>query len=209
MNRMFKDCVGSSLVEFTVVFPMFILLAFGTVDVTYMLYDWALANKAAYAGAHKAILSNPVAQNITALNYDPTQLGKLCFNLADGTSTNICPSAQTTCTPAAGAGGTCANATYVFDDNAFKIIFTAMSNIFPRLQRQNVTISYATDNTYPLGFDGRPGGLPMDVTVSINGMTHQMYFLGPIMGFFGSGFAANPPIPKFATTLTSEDMVTN
>jgi hypothetical protein len=40
-------------------------------------------------------------------------------------------------------------------------------------------------------------------------MTHEMYFIGPIMGFFGGGFAANPPIPAFATTLPSEDMASN
>ena len=81
-----------------------------------------------------------------------------------------------------------------------------MQAIFPRLQPENVTISYVTNN---LGFAGRPDGLPMDVTVSINGMTHQIYFLSGIMSFFGGGFAANPPIPTFATTLTTEDMVTN
>jgi hypothetical protein len=49
----------------------------------------------------------------------------------------------------------------------------------------------------------------MNVTVSIINMTHQLYFIGPIMRFFGGGFAENPPIPAFATTLISEDMVTN
>lgn len=205
MNRLLRDCVGSSLVEFTIVFPVFILIAFGTVDVTYMLYDWALANKAAYAGTHRAIVSNPVAQNITTLSYNPTQIGQLCFNLTDGTSNGVCPSARTTCTPTAGGGGSCTNG-YAFNNNAFTNIFNPMSAIFPRLQPQNVTVSYVTNN---LGFDGRPDGLPMDVTVTINGMTHQFYFLGPIMNFFGGGFAANPAIPAFATTLTSEDMVTN
>ena len=43
MNRLLRDCLGASLVEFTVVFPVLILVALGTVDVTYMLFDWALA----------------------------------------------------------------------------------------------------------------------------------------------------------------------
>ena len=219
MNKLLRDCAGSTLVEFTVVFPVFMLVAFGTVDVTYMLYDWALANKAAYAGAHRAIVSDPVATGITNLTYDPTTLGALCFCKATGAAPVTascspsqvivtCPSVQTVCTPTAG-GGSCTNG-YAFNGTALTNgngtgILDRMQTIFPRLQRQNVTISYATNN---LGFSGRPDGLPMNVTVSITGMTHQFFFLGPLMSFFGGAFAANPPIPTFATTLTSEDMVT-
>ncbi len=213
VNRLLRDCVGSTLVEFTVVFPVFMLLAFGTVDVTYMLYDWALANKAAYAGAHKAIVSSPVAAGITNLNnsYEETLLGERCFD-SNGNNAS-CPSLTAICTPAATGGAcTCSSSNggclgfTAFDDTAFTVIFNRMQAIFPNLQRQNVSISYKTNN---LGFVGRPDGLPMDVTVSISNMTHQIYFLGGLMAFFGGGFAANPPIPSFSTTLTSEDMVTN
>jgi hypothetical protein len=212
VNKLLRDCAGSTLVEFTLVFPVFMLVAFGTVDVTYMLYDWALANKAAYAGAHRAIVSDPVATGITNLTYNATQIGNIglsCFDSGTGALiTDNCPSAQTICTPAA-ISGSCPG--YTFNETAFTNgngtgIFDRMQAIFPRLQRQNVTISYATNN---LGFSGRPDGLPMEVTVSITGMTHQFFFLGPLMSFFGGTFAANPPIPSFATTLTSEDMVTN
>jgi hypothetical protein len=229
VNKLIRDCAGSSLVEFTVVFPVFILVALGTVDVAFMVFDWALASKAAYVGAHRAIVTNPVAEGITNLPYDPTKISLLCFNPADGTPTGNCPTVQDSsfdtpgldaprpvvCTPAERTGGTCTGG-YTFDDGPFDChcttltapvpIFNQMQQIFPRLQRQNVTISYKTTN---LGFVGRPDGLPMDVTVSITGMTHQFYFLGPIMRFFGGDFAANLPIPAFATTLTSEAMVSN
>ena len=104
-----------------------------------------------------------------------------------------------------------------FDNSAFTCIFypksdlancapaapdpsavIGMLDIFPRLQRQNVTISYQPTN---LGFVGRPGGPPMAVTVGMGGLTHQIYFIGPIMRFFGGNFAANPPILAFAGTL--------
>jgi hypothetical protein len=223
VNRLLRDCVGSSLVEFTLVFPVFILVAFGTVDIASMLSDWALANKAAYAGAHRAIVTNPVATGITNLAYDPTRLGQLCFDPTTGLASGNCPVVQDStlsppgpivCAPAATSGGTCTGG-YAFNDGAFDChcssplvaapIFNQMQLIFPRLQRQNVRISYITNN---LGFDGRPDGLPMNVTVTITGMTHQFYFLGPVMRFFGKNFA-NPPIPTFTTTLTSEGMVTN
>ncbi len=50
-RRLLRDCEGSALVEFTVVFPIFMLVAFGTVDVSYMLFEWSQANKATYIGA--------------------------------------------------------------------------------------------------------------------------------------------------------------
>jgi TadE-like protein len=226
VNRLLRDCLGASLMEFTVVFPVFILITFGTVDVTYMLFDWALANKAAYVGAHRAIVSGPIASGLTNPTYDATKIGLMCFDPAFGTPNANCPlgSLATTCTPSSGTGGSCTNG-FAFDNAAFNCIFDprsdvancapaaasgaevmGMHDIFPKLQRQNVRISYQPAN---LGFVGRPGGLPMNVTVSISGMTHEMYFIGPIMGFFGGGFAANPPIPAFATTLPSEDMASN
>ena len=226
MNRLLRDCLGASLMEFTVVFPVFILISFGTVDVTYMLFDWARANKAAYAGAHRAIVSSPVASGLTNPTYDATKIGLLCFDPATGAANANCPlgSLTTTCTPNSGGGGSCTNG-FAFDNTSFNCIFDpktdlancapaaasaagviGMRDMFPKLQRQNVRISYRPVN---LGFVGRPGGLPMTVTVSISGMTHEIYFLGSIMTFFGGGFAANPPIPSFATTLPSEDMASN
>jgi len=38
--RFWRDTVGSVLVEYAVVFPLFMLVALVTIDVTSMLYDW-------------------------------------------------------------------------------------------------------------------------------------------------------------------------
>jgi Flp pilus assembly protein TadG len=117
VNKLIRDCVSSSLVEFTMVFPVFILVALGTVDVAYMLSDWTLANKAAYMGAHRAILVNPVATGITNLPYDPTKIGLLCFDPNNnGIPTGNCPRVQDSssispkpvvCTADPETGGTC------------------------------------------------------------------------------------------------------
>ena len=95
-GKFWRDITGSVLVEYAVVFPLFMLVTLGTVDVTYMLYEWALANKATYVGARAAVVSNPVAQNITEdrLLYDPSQLkqmGQYCFDFATGTGNGNCP----------------------------------------------------------------------------------------------------------------------
>jgi hypothetical protein len=212
-GRLLRDIAGSVLVEYAVVFPLFMLVTLGTVDVTFMLYEWALANKATYVGARAAVVSNPIAQSITEDSslYDASQLrqmGQYCFDFATGTSNGNCPSpnVKVDCTSSA-----CKPDTFGFDSSAFTNgdnsgIFDRMKVIFPRLQPDNVTISYQLNGS---GYVGRPGGLPMNVTVRVQNVTHQFYFVAGIMGLFGGRFASTPAIPAFATTLTSEDMVTN
>jgi Flp pilus assembly protein TadG len=222
-NRFPRDSSGSSLLEFTLVFPVVMLVALGTLDVAFMLWDWAQANRAAFAGARRAVVLDPVATGVTQLNYTTagTQLGQPCFNPATGAAntTSNCPTVTTVCTPAA-TGGSCTN-NYTWNETAFtnpnanapqmEGIFDKMREFFPRLQRQNVEISYQTTG---LGFVGRPDGLPMNVTVSIRCMTHEFYFLGGLMNWAfaaPAGCPAGTPagwsIPSFATTLPSEDMV--
>jgi Flp pilus assembly protein TadG len=197
-------------------------VTFGTVDFSYMLFEWSMANKAVFIGARRAVVLDPVATGITNPTYTSTQmsnLGQSCFDPATGAANSNCPTANTTCTPAA-SNGSCTNG-YAWNETAFtnptatndwqKGILDKMQAVFPRLQRQNVQISYQTNG---LGFAGRPNGLPMDVTVSIRCMTHQFYFISALMQWAfaapagcPAGTPAGPSIP-FVTTLTSECMDT-
>src|SRR5262245_13434272 len=174
VNKFLRDTDGGALVEFTLVFPVLILVALGTVDFTLMLFDWSMAAKAAYQGARTAIVSSPVATNITNLTYDPLQIGQPCFDAGTGAANTNCPSASSVCT-----SGSCTNG-QGFDNTAFTTIVNSMHAVFPRVQSQNVRISYQTTG---LGFAGRPGGLPMNVTVSITCMNHEFYFIGTLMGW--------------------------
>jgi Flp pilus assembly protein TadG len=209
-GKFWRDIAGSILVEYTIVFPVFILVTLGTVDAAYMFADWAAANKAVYRGARTAIVSDPVAQGITTTNQG-TIAGQWCFNFNDGTSTGDCPASTSVCTGAA-SSGTCVNDTYTFNDTAFTNIVTRMQAVLPTIQRQNVTITYKTTG---YGYALYPGGLPMTVQVSLNCMTHRFYFLGALMNWVFtppagcSGTALGPAMPTFATSLTSEDMATN
>src|SRR5262249_10945936 len=67
----------------------------------------------------------------------------------------------------------------------------------PRLQAANVVISYAYTG---LGYAGRPGGPVPTITVSLQGITFELFFLGGLMGL------ANIPMPSLATTITGEDL---
>jgi Flp pilus assembly protein TadG len=213
--KLWSDIRGSVLVESTIMFPLFILVTLGTIDVAYMLYDWGLANKAAYAGAHRAIVSDPVASGITNPPWTPANMGLRCY---DGT-TRFCPAMQSTCTPSAGTAGTCTGNGGDFVDAAFEAILSVMQTVYGcadantcPLGRQNVTISYASND---LGFSGQPNGAPLSITVSLNCMVHPFYFIGALMqwAFTPASGCAGPvsgwPIPSYATTLTSEDLYTN
>lgn len=211
MSRFFRETAGAAMIEFTLIVPLLLAVALGTVDVTLMLYDWSMANKAAYRGARVAVVSNPVAQDITNLDYDtnPLHIGDLCFAVDSGAAdgTVACPTVATTCTST-----TCSNS-WVRDDAAFELILAEMMEIFPRLTEENVEIEYRTTG---LGFFGRPGGLPMTVTVRIRCMRARLFFIGAwgadwVFGDLPDACAddanpSGPPLPAFSTTLQSEGM---
>ena len=204
--RLLKQERGSVLVEYTVVFPLLALTALGTVDVAYLMFEHAVANKATYFGARLAVVSNPVAQNITDFStlYTATQQANInlpCFDpssVSSYSATGNCPSAfAVSCTSTA-----CNPTTYGFDPSAFTAIYNKMATIFPDLQASEVTVSYAVNGT---GYIGRPGGLPMSVTVSIN-KDHTMFFMGALLTFFGGPNWFGSLLPASSTTLPSESM---
>jgi hypothetical protein len=185
-----------------------------------MFVEWALANKATYVGARAAIVSDPVAPDLTnpLVVFTSDQLSHLgagCLNESNGDATGSCPGpgltvvcTSTGCNCTAG----CDEPTqFGFSPDAFTNlagtgIFDRMKIIFTRLQPENVTVTYELNG---VGFVGNPNGLPMNVTVSIVGMTHQLFFLPSILSFFGSTVSSSWGLPAFATTLTSEDLATN
>ena len=209
MNKLFRDCAGSSLVEFTLVFPVLILVALGTVDAAYMLAEWMQANKAVYRGARVAIVREPVAPIVANPTYDPAMIGQLCFDTATGTTTGACPSFAYLCEMPLNAAN-CPG----FDNDAFNNIVAEMQQLLPRIQTGHVQIRYQTTG---LGFSGRPGGLPMTITVSLKCMTHQFFFIRGLMNWVYSapqapcpaGQQPGPQMPSFASTLPTEDLETN
>ena len=208
MSRLVRDCSGSSLVEFTLVLPVLFIVALGTIDFTYMLYEWMLANKAAYSGARYAAVNNPVSPDLANPTYNAPDLGKFCFNPTTGVTTGLCPTFNYVCT-SPNVAASCPN----YDATAFNNVVASMQQVFPRLQAGHVRIRYETTG---LGFVGRPGGVPMNVTVSLQCLTHQFFFIHRLMQWVFSApavgcpaGAAGPPIPAFASTLSSEDLATN
>lgn len=204
-----RDEEGIALTEALIALPIVMGILFATVDVTTMLYEWTRANKAAYVGVRTAVVTAPVAWGITDFAYDtnPTHIGDLCFTLADGTADAAvdCPTVSTICV---GGSANCTNGE-TLEGIPFNAIYMRMREIYPRLQPENVAIEYETNG---LGFFGRPGGLPMQVTVRLRCMRTHLFFLG--WAFNSTALpqgcpASNlqgPPLPDFSSTLPSEAM---
>lgn len=205
VDRLWRDREGATYLEFTIVFPLLVLTAFCTVDFALVMFNWAQANKAVQNGARVAVVAAPVPEGLVDLTYDQVNMGVDCANPATGDDAGVCDPIEAVCIPTA-ADGDCGD--YTFSNDAFEPIFEEMRFTLSTLdlQRENVRISYRTNG---LGFVGRPGGPPMEVTVELRCMTHQLFFLGAIAGWAFDhencpDGTSGVPIPSFATTLISE-----
>jgi hypothetical protein len=72
-----------------------------------------------------------------------------------------------------------------------------MCDIFSRITPANVKIVYAQTG---LGYAGRPGGPMPTITVSIQNLPFQFYFLAGLVGF------RNLQIPASTASVTAEDL---
>lgn len=231
MDRLRHDQRGSSIVEFTVVFPLALVVILGLVDASLVMFDWASATKATYAGARYAVVNDPVASaarfDLTAYSAQSSYSGRYCFDPANGTAdaTAACPSVNVTCTGDTGAGGGSCTGGASFSKAAFDGIFAKVQENYPyrRLDRRQVQVSYVTTNLGYVGqesFNGGSGELPMNVTVRLRCLTHAFFFIGPLVGLTFPGLPAGCNgittgtesgviMPPFSSTLPSEDMATN
>jgi Flp pilus assembly protein TadG len=223
VSKFLRDTSAAALLEFTIVFPIAMLVILGTVDASLLMFRWAELTKATYAGARYAVVSNPaVISSVGALN-DPTPgagAGASCFN-SDGSvnTTANCTVFNVTCTPNQSTGATCTSGnsiSYTFQDAAFNAILAQMQTFSSQtIDRRQVQISYQSTG---LGYVQRPVGSPMTVTISLRCMTYQFFFLAPLMGWVfpappvacnGIGTPTGVALPTFSTTLSSEDLTTN
>jgi Flp pilus assembly protein TadG len=219
-TKFWRDTFGGTFVEFTVMFPLFMMVTFGTVDAGYMYFDYARVSKAAYAGAHRAVVSDPVAAAVLSPTWDNTKLGNQCADIANGGSNVNCPSQSFDCTYSiSNASASCGSSAVTA--GAFDAIVNVIQQTYGcdlnnvsgcPIQRQNVRVSYATNE---LGFVGNPSGSSVNVTVGVHCVVHPFFFIGAIMQWTfsqnsadgcGSGAARGWTIPSYSTTLTSEDL---
>jgi Flp pilus assembly protein TadG len=212
MRRLLRDEAGGPLVEATVLIPILFVFLFGSVDFLYAFSQWTAATKAMQLGARLAAVSNPVAIGLTGTNNmavlavsGSVLLGDAMpdFQITCNGATATCSCTRGTCS-GMGTYSAAAMNTIVYGrgsssgcGNATSYYTAGMCDLFTRITPANVSIVY--DQT-GLGFAGRDSGPVPTISVSLQNMTFQFFFLNGLRGF------ANLPMPAFTTTVTGEAM---
>ncbi len=184
------DKSGAVIVEFALLSFTLILMTVAIIDLSMLYWQEHRIEKAMALGARIAVVSDPVAKEIVDFDCKTAAIGfgVACSDPGAGTMpTTVCNGVTQTCT-----GG------FSYSSSAMDTILLRMQEIYPLIQRENLTIKYEDTN---LGFAGRPTPVP-SVTITAVNMIANLLILNDLMGFtpFDLG--------TFTTTLTGEDLGT-
>ncbi|AMY01719.1 TadE/TadG family type IV pilus assembly protein [Mesorhizobium ciceri] len=205
LARFKKEEDGAAMVEAAISITLLLILTLGFVDFGYAWYQWGAATKAVEIGARMASISDPIAPQIAAAGLttvpgDPIPVGSYDFTCNGATST--CSCVGTGCA----ATFTAANFNKIFRGDATGTGTCpplaagqrpGMCHFFPMLQPANVVVRYVATG---LGYQTRPGGAVPTITVNLQGVTFQFFFLGALLDF------NNLTMPSMLSTVTGEDL---
>ncbi|AZO63396.1 MAG: pilus assembly protein [Mesorhizobium sp.] len=207
LKRFARSEEGAAMVEMAIAITLLLTLTLGFVDFGYAFYQWNAATKAVQVGARLASISDPAVNAMTLAAADPaTNPGA---PITAGTYSFQCKYS--------GSTGSCNGNTAIFNSAAFSRIFrgdTAETNdntcpvvqpgqrpgmcqFFPRLNRDNIVVTYAATG---LGYQTRQGGPVPTITVSLQNINFQFFFLGGLLGF------GDMTMPSMLSTVTGEDL---
>jgi Flp pilus assembly pilin Flp len=207
MIRLWRDGTGAVLVEVTVVMALIFVFILGSIDFLFAFYQWNAASKAIQVGARIAAVSDPVAIGLNGLSaavvnsFVPPGAVMPDFVVRCESKPETC-SCIGACT-GVGAFNRVAMNTIIFGrgsascSDATSFYRAGMCDIFSRITAANVVIVYTQTG---LGYAGRPGGPVPTITVSIENLPFQFFFLSGIMGF------DKIQIPALTTSITAEDL---
>ena len=202
-----RDETGAVFVEFAIMLPIIVFVLLGSVDLLYAIYQWNAAAKAVEVGARIAAVSDPVASGLNGLanaalgNGVRTGGAMPLFSVA-------CDGAMARCNCSGMCAGLAANPFNTIAMNrvlfgrgssscgdATSFYATGMCDVLPTIRPANVLIMYQQTG---LGYAGRPGGPVPTITVSLQNMRFQFFFL--------TSLGLSMPIPSMTTSITAEDL---
>jgi Flp pilus assembly protein TadG len=207
VTRLGRDRNGAVLVEVTVVMALILVFILGSIDFLFAFYQWNAAGKAVQVGARIAAVSDPVAIGLNGLSaavvnsFVPPGAVMPDFVVRCEGKSETCR-----CTGTCGDVGAYSRAamnTIVYGrgstscSDATSFYRAGMCDVFARITPANVVIVYTQTG---LGYAGRPGGPVPTITVSLENLPFQFFFLKGIMGF------DNIQIPALTTSITAEDL---
>ena len=208
-NAFWRDETGAVLVEISILLPVVITILCGSIDFLYAFYQWNAAAKAVQVGARIAAVSDPVAAGLNDLTNVVVLSGSVAPRRPMPGFTFTCDGRVEACTCSGNCPGISANPYNAAAMN--RIIFgrgsssctdattyyaAGMCDILPSITAANVRIVYTQTG---LGYAGRPGGPVPTITVSLQDLQFQFFFLSYLLG-------RNIPIPAMTTTITAEDL---
>jgi hypothetical protein len=155
LRRFLADEDGAFIVEFGIAFPVLILLSFGLLEFSLVVFDYQRASEATRAGVRQTILYTPIANTGAILKGEIIT----CYN---ATGTVQCD-------------GGVPNDTA---DEHFGYLLETMKGIYPTLTAGNLIVSYeGTD----VGDEDSSGGIFPLVTLQLQGVKHDM-IVGHLIG---------------------------
>jgi hypothetical protein len=203
-----RDQQGSVMVEVTIMLSITLVLVLGAIDFLLLFYQWNAAAKAVQIGARLAAVSDPVASGLNNLSQGvvsasvPPGVAMPNFVVTCDGRTATCTCNGNACRRMKGYDSTAMN-TIIFGrgssscSDAKSADVVGMCDVFPRITPANVKIVYAQTG---LGYAGRPGGPMPTITVSLQNLPFQFFFLRGLMGFHDF------QIPPSTVSLTAEDL---
>lgn len=197
-DRFLRDESGSTLVEFAIVMPLFLLILFGLIDFGRMGFEYVMANKAVQLAARIAITRPPACPGVATVNERgsvpsgsiPPYFGTNCRVAA-----TVCADPGTVACPGRASNSTAAE------------IWGAVAGLMPNGSSiANLHFSYTY--TPDLGFLGGPY-VPM-VTVEIRDLNFQFVTpldaLARLAGSTGPELPGSLPFPALGVALPAEDL---
>jgi Flp pilus assembly protein TadG len=209
MRKFLRSRDGNVIVEAAVMMMIIFLFVFGGIDFLFAFQQWNAATKAVEVGARIAAVSDPVAIGLNALSAAVVpgsanagdQMPAFTVICNGGATPAPSCSCTGTCTGVSGYSSSAMN-TIVYGrgssacNDATSTYTTGMCDIFLRITPANVVVTYTQTG---LGYAGRPGGPAPTITVSLQNLPFQFYFLAGLFNF-------NLQIPTLTTTITGEDL---
>jgi Flp pilus assembly protein TadG len=204
-----RDDSGAVFAEFAILLPLVVTVVCGSIDFLNAFFQWNAAAKAIEVGARIAAVSDPVATGLDNLGNQAVLNGA-----APG---SLLPAYTVTCSDGScSCAGTCPGlAGNSYDRVAMnRIIFgrgssacgdatsyyaTGMCDVLPSITAANVVIVYSHTG---LGYAGRPGAPVSTITLSLQNLQFQFFFLTAL-------FRVHIAIPPMTTTITAEDLCSN
>ena len=153
-GRFARDEEGAFLIEFAITFPVLILLSFGLLEFSLVVFDYQRAAEATRRGVRLAIIQEPIP-NTTALN--PPEEGV--------------PATTIVCTAPAGTVACTGGSPSAEADALWADLLAEMREVYPTLTDANVIVTFEGTR---VGSPDDIGGVFPLVTVELTGVVHKM-----------------------------------